>query len=52
MNRKDFIKSAAALAGAAAVTPFASASVFQSRPKKKVALKKSLGIGMIKEECR
>ena len=50
MNRKDFIKSAVAIAGAAAVTPFASASVSQSQPKKKVTLKKSLGLGMIKEE--
>ena len=50
MNRKDFIKSAVAIAGAAAVTPFASASVSQSKPKKKVTLKKSLGLGMIKEE--
>ena len=50
MNRKDFIKSAAVIAGAAAVTPFASASVSQSKPKKKIALKKSLGLGMIKEE--
>ncbi|CAK7066345.1 MAG: hypothetical protein PETM_02892 [Petrimonas sp.] len=50
MNRKDFIKSAVAIAGAAAVTPFASASVSQSKPKKKIALKKSLGLGMIKEE--
>jgi len=50
MNRKDFIKSAVAIAGAAAVTPFASASGSQSKPKKKVTLKKSLGLGMIKEE--
>lgn len=50
MNRKDFIKSAAAIAGAAAVTPFASASVLQSKPKKRVVLKKSLVFEMIKEE--
>jgi hexulose-6-phosphate isomerase len=50
MNRKDFIKSAAVIAGAAAVTPFASASVLQSNPKKKVVLKKSLVFEMIKEE--
>lgn len=50
MNRKDFIKSAAVLAGAATITPFASASVLQNKPEKKVVLKKSLGLGMIKEE--
>jgi L-ribulose-5-phosphate 3-epimerase len=50
MNRKDFIKSAAVLAGAAAMTPLASsASVLQGKPAKRVTLKKSLGLGMIKE---
>ena len=50
MNRKKFLKSAAVLAGAATITPFASASVLQSKPAKKVTLKKSLGLGMIQEE--
>ncbi len=50
MNRRDFIKSAAVMAGVSAITPFASASVLQNKPGKKVALKKSLGLGMIKEE--
>jgi L-ribulose-5-phosphate 3-epimerase len=50
MNRKDFIKSAAVLAGAAAMTPLvSSASVLQGKPAKRVTLKKSLGLGMIKE---
>jgi len=50
MNRKDFIKSAAVLAGAAAMTPLASsASVLQGKPAKRVTLKKSLRLGMIKE---
>lgn len=50
MNRKDFIKSAAVLAGAAAMTPLASsASVLQGKPAKRVTLKKSLGLGIIKE---
>ncbi len=50
MNRKDFIKSTVVLAGAAAVAPFASASIFQNETAEKVVLKKSLGLGMIKEE--
>ena len=51
MNRKDFIKSVAFMAGAAAINPSsASASMFQEQTKKKTMMKKSLGIGMIKEE--
>jgi len=52
MNRKEFLKSAAIITGAAAVGPYASASasVLQNRPMRNVALKKSLGLGMIKEE--
>lgn len=52
MNRKEFLKSAAIITGAAAVAPYASASasVSQNRAMRKVALKKSLGLGMIKEE--
>ena len=51
MNRKDFIKSVAFMAGATAIGPSsASASIFQERPKKKTMMKKSLGIGMIKED--
>ena len=51
MNRKNFIKSAALLAGVATIIPTVSAG---TAPKAgtagKVALKKSLGFGMIKEE--
>ena len=52
MNRKEFLKSAAIITGAAAAAPYASASasVFQNSAMRKVALKKSLGLGMIKEE--
>lgn len=51
MNRKDFIKSMAIMAGAAAISPStASASMFQEKPKNKIMMKKSLGIGMIKED--
>jgi len=65
MNKRDFIKSAAAMAGATAVAPLAAAispskpttvsSVLSSamvddKAKQKVVLKKCLGFGMIKEE--
>jgi L-ribulose-5-phosphate 3-epimerase len=51
MNRKNFIKSATLLIGATSVAaPFASATVSQSNPATKVTLKKSLGLGMIKED--
>lgn len=60
MNKREFIKSAAVIAGAAAVnplssavTPSVSASVWQSgstQGMKKVTLKKSLGFGMIDEK--
>lgn len=50
MNRKDFLKSAAVIAGASVVTPLKSASFLQNKTIKKVVLKKSLGLGMIKEE--
>jgi len=52
MNRKEFLKAAAIITGAAAAAPYASASasVFQNSAMRKVALKKSLGLGMIKEE--
>ncbi len=60
MNKREFIKSAAVIAGASVVTPLTSAvaspastSVSQARSSqgvKKVTLKKSLGFGMINEE--
>ncbi|NLD23794.1 MAG: sugar phosphate isomerase/epimerase, partial [Bacteroidales bacterium] len=59
MNKRDFIKSAAALAGATALTPLVSASskvgstISNSRnmqATKKVVLKKALGLGMITED--
>lgn len=60
MNKREFIKSAAVIAGAAAVNPLSSAvtpsvsgSVWQSgstQGMKKVTLKKSLGFGMIDEK--
>ena len=60
MNKREFIKSAAVIAGATAINPLASAvaspvSAFASQAEsgqgvKKVTLKKSLGFGMIKEE--
>jgi hexulose-6-phosphate isomerase len=65
MNKRDFIKSAAVMAGATAVAPLAAA-ISTARPttassglssvladdkaEKKVVLKKGLGFGMIKEE--
>lgn len=51
MNRKNFLKSTALIAGATAVSPsFASASSIRANTQGKVTLKKSLGLGMIKEE--
>lgn len=65
MNKRDFIKSAAAIAGATAVAPLAAAispakivtgspelssAMADDKPEQKVILKKSLGLGMIKEE--
>lgn len=51
MNRKNFIKSAALLAGAATVIPTVSAGAApKASAAGKVALRKSLGFGMIKEE--
>ena len=50
MNKRSFLKSAAAIAGASAVMPFASASVLPHKLGKEVVLKKSLGLAMIKEE--
>ena len=50
MNRKEFIKSAACIAGVASMAPFASASIFREKPVRKVTLKKGLGLGMIKED--
>ena len=50
MNRKDFLRTAAMIAGATVVTPVAKATVFQDKEKERVILKKSLGLGMIKEE--
>ncbi len=51
MNRKDFIKSVALMAGATAMSPFsASASIFNEKSQKKTAMKKGLGYGMIKED--
>ena len=51
MNRKDFLRSAALIAGASAMAvPGASAAEGMVRPSGKVSLKKSLGFGMIKEE--
>ena len=60
MNKREFIKSAAVIAGATAISPLASAvaspisasvsQVGSSQGGKKVTLKKSLGFGMIKEE--
>lgn len=49
MNRKEFIKSAACIVGAASMAPFASASVSRVKSERKVTLKKGLGFGMIKE---
>src|SRR5690554_1471327 len=51
MNRKDFLKSVALMAGATAMSPSTvSASVLQEKPKNKITMKKGLGIGMIKED--
>jgi L-ribulose-5-phosphate 3-epimerase len=65
MNKRDFIKSAAVIAGAAAVTPLsatAKSSISQPVPSGKgnekesgqvsqgTTLKKSLGFAMIKED--
>ncbi len=51
MNRKNFLKSTALIAGATAVSSsFASASSIRANAQGKVTLKKSLGFGMIKEE--
>ncbi len=51
MNRKDFIKSTALLAGAATIIPSVSAGAApKAGTAAKVALKKSLGFGMIKED--
>lgn len=51
MNRKDFLRSAALIAGASAMAvPGASATEGMVQPSGKVSLKKSLGFGMIKEE--
>ena len=60
MNKREFIKSAAVIAGATAVSPLssavvpsASASVLQGKSRqevREVTLKKSLGLGMINEE--
>lgn len=51
MNRKDFIKSVALMAGATAMSPSsASAAMFKESPQKKTMLKKGLGFGMIKED--
>lgn len=51
MDRKNFLKSTALIAGTTAISPsFASASSFQANAQGKVTLKKSLGFGMIKED--
>lgn len=51
MNRKDFLKSVAIMAGATAINPSsASASIFQEKAEKKTMMKKGLGFGMIKED--
>ena len=64
MNKRQFIKSAAALAGTTAIYPLADAASslkstgetpaltpqFSKEIKQQVVLKKSLGLGMIKEE--
>ncbi|RIH67091.1 sugar phosphate isomerase/epimerase [Mariniphaga sediminis] len=51
MNRKNFIKSAALVAGTATVAPTLSASTSsKTKITQKVTLKKSLGFGMIKED--
>ena len=51
MNRKNFIKSTALIAGVSAVAnPFLSSAVSQNNPAQKITLKKGLGYGMIKED--
>lgn len=57
MDKRDFIKSAAAIAGAAAISPLVSAAGSRTIPATgeksiagKIMLKKGLGYGMIKEE--
>jgi L-ribulose-5-phosphate 3-epimerase len=50
MNRKEFIQSAACIAGAVSMAPFVSASVSRVKSERKVTLKKGLGFGMIKED--
>ena len=52
MNRKEFIKTAALITGTAVTGSYTSAApaVVQQQPLRTVALKKSLGLGMIKEE--
>jgi hexulose-6-phosphate isomerase len=51
MDRKNFLKSTAMLAGATAVSAsFAPANTFGANTQGKVTLKKSLGFGKIKEE--
>ena len=51
MNRKQFIKSVAVMAGATALSPStASASIFQEKPIKKPMIRKSLWYNMIKED--
>ena len=51
MNRKNFIKSTALVAGVSAVThPFVSSAVLKNSAAPKITLKKGLGFGMIKED--
>lgn len=51
MDRKNFLKSAALITGATAVSStLAAASSLQGNVQAKVTLKKSLGFGMIKED--
>jgi L-ribulose-5-phosphate 3-epimerase len=51
MNRKNFIKSTALIAGVSAVAnPFLSSAVSQNNPTQKFTLKKGLGFGMIRED--
>ena len=58
MNKRDFIKTAAAIAGVSTISPLAKASNFTSSPKaevkiestNKVTLKKGLVFGMIQED--
>jgi L-ribulose-5-phosphate 3-epimerase len=56
MNKRDFIKSAAVIAGVSAITPFATVSGKDKAPsvatkqKTKVSLKKALVFGMIQDK--